>query len=729
MPPINEKELVRFIVDSKAPPSLADLVRRYRIKGAQRREFRKLLSALEEEGKIARVRGKHFTAPRGKSGRIIGRLEVTAKGFGFVRPDWSGHDGTPPFPGDIFIPPRSMGAALDGDVVRAEVLRTDTQGVSGRVMEVIEHAHKHIVGYYQQKNRREGEVIPRNQRIERRISVPLPDKALGISDFDWVEVEVESYPAPPTPLQGRVISRIGEDSDRGIDVLLLLRDKGIIEEFPASVEQEVAKLDFKWKSDLKARRDLRDLPTLTIDPATAKDFDDALSIEPLEKGGRRLYVHIADVSHFLKAGTPLDREALDRSTSCYPVDRVVPMLPERLSNHLCSLVPREDRLTMTAEMDFDRNGKMLSKKVYSSVIHSDHRFAYEEVQEVLDGKAAKDPPFADLVPALEDLVKLARKLRKRRFKRGALDLDIPEVDVIFDEAGRVSDLAFHPRFEAHQLVEECMLAANEAVAQFLEEHDAPLLYRIHESADEERLERLHEVLTVFGIRLSSGKGAITPKDVQAALDKAQALPAGHMVRRLVLRALKRAEYDPENVGHFGLASESYCHFTSPIRRYPDLIVHRQIKSIEAKKPLAYPAEDNDLDYLGEHTSARERRAQEAEWEAIAIKSLEFMKQFEGEEFDAHIASVHNFGLFIELDRYPVEGLIKKQALRDDNYDLDDLGIRLIGRRSGRVLRLADPIRVRIDKIDIMAQQMDLSPADEGPGAAKHKYRAKRRRKK
>lgn len=729
MPPINEKELVRHIVESKAPPSLADLVRHYRIKGAQRREFRRLLAALEQEGRIARIRGKHYTAPRGRSGGIVGRLEVTAKGFGFVRPDWSGHDGTPLFPGDLFIPPRNMGAALDGDLVRAEVLRTDGQGVSGRIQEVLEHVHQRIVGYYQQISRRDGVVFPRNQRIERRINVPLPGAGLGVSDFDWVEVEIDDYPLPPHPLQGRVIARLGEDSDRGIDVLLLLRDKGILEEFPASVEQEAASLDFAWKKDLKGRRDLRGLPTLTIDPATAKDFDDGLSIEKLEKGGHRLYVHIADVSHFVKMGSPLDREAQERSTSCYPVDRVVPMLPERLSNHLCSLVADEDRLTVTAEMEFDRNGKMVAKKVYSSVIRSDHRFAYEDVQKFFDGGTPAEEVPAGLGPVLEGLLALSRKLRRRRFKRGALDLDIPEVQVIFDEKGRVADLAFYPRFEAHQLVEECMLAANEAVAQLLEERDAPLLYRIHETADEERLERLHEVLSVFGIRLSSGKGPITPKDVQAALEKAQALPAGHMIRRLVLRAMKRAEYDPENVGHFGLASKAYCHFTSPIRRYPDVIVHRQLKAIEAGGPLAYTADDNELDFLGDHTSARERRAQEAEWEAVTIKSLEFMKQFEGEEFDGHIASVHNFGLFVELDRHPVEGLVKVQGLRDDRYDLDELGIRLIGRRSGRVLRLADQIRVRIDKIDIMAQQMDLSPAAswaDAAGGAKHRSRKRRR---
>lgn len=709
-----EKEVLQYIVQSKAPVGVPELLRKFRIKGGDRREFLKLLDRLEGEGKISRVRGKHYTAPSGRSGMIIGRLEVTSKGFGFLRPDWTGHDGAPPFPGDLFIPPRNMGNALDGDLVRAELIRTQGEGPTGRITDVMEHAHKKIVGWYQQTGKKWGEVIPRNKRLERRITVPIPPPDLGIEDFDWVEVDLENYTFPPHPLEGRISTRIGRDEDRGIDILLVLRDLGILEEFPTSVNLEAKALDFEWENDLKDRRDLRSLPTITIDPATAKDFDDALSLEMLPGGGFRLYVHIADVSHFVRKETAIDREAIERSTSVYPVDRVVPMLPEKLSNHLCSLVPHTDRLTMTAEMEFTKGGNLSKKRIYSSVINSNHRFTYEEVQKILDGTTPENAVAGELAPLVEDLAKLTRILRKKRFKRGALDLDIPEVSVVFDKAGKVSDLVFAPRFEAHQLVEECMLIANEAAAQILEEKEAPLLYRIHEPADEDRLEKLADMLRVFGIQLISGKGAITPKDVQAAIEKAQEIPAGHMIRRLVLRSMKRAEYAPENAGHFGLASKAYCHFTSPIRRYPDIVVHRQLKALETGELLPYPREDHDLDFLGDHTSNRERRAQEAEWEAIAIKSLEFMKRFEGEEFDAFIGGVMNFGLFVELTPYPVEGLVHITQLRDDHYDLDDSGVRLVGRRSGRVYRIADPIRVRITKVDPMASQMDLSIIDDTP---------------
>lgn len=705
---IPDKEVVDLIVKAKAPVSLQEMLRKFRLKGIHRRDFRKQLDRLEETGKIGRVNGKNYTAPSGRSGRIVGRLQVTARGFGFLTPDWSGHDGAPPFPGDLFIPPRNMGNALDGDLVRAELVRVVGEGPTGRIIDVLEHAHTHVVGWYQQTGRKWGEVIPRNKRLDRRITVPIPPPSLGIKDFDWVETEIETYTSPPQPLEGNIVSRIGNDSDRGIDILLVLRDLGIIEEFPKSVELEAKALDFNWEQETKKRRDLRDLPTLTIDPATAKDFDDALSLERIRGGGFRLYVHIADVSHFVRPGSALDVEALERSTSVYPVDRVVPMLPEKISNFLCSLVPNQDRLTMTAEMEFSKDGKLLSSKVYSSIIHSDFRFTYEEAQEVIEGNAPADAPFTPLVPLIEELARLARLLRKKRFTRGALDLDIPEVNVVFDKEGRVSDLVFRESFEAHNLVEECMLIANESAAQTLEKVEAPVLYRIHEPADETRLEKLADMLRVFGIQLHSGKGPISPTDVQAAIEQAQQIPAGHMVRRLVLRSMKRAEYSPENAGHFGLASKSYCHFTSPIRRYPDIIVHRQLKALETGSPLPYPKEDNNLEELGEHTSERERRAQEAEWEAIAIKSLEFMKRFEGDEFDAFIGGVMNFGIFVELTPYPVEGLVHISQMRDDHYDLDETGVRLVGRRTGRVYRVADPIKVRILKIDPMGQQMDLA---------------------
>lgn len=718
---INEKELIAFIQQASGSVSQKELIRAFRIGSNERREFRRVLRHLEEQGRIQRVRGKNFTAVSGGAGKrgVVGRLQVARKGFGFVRPDWTDAAGGPAFEGDLFIPPRSMGAALDGDLVRAEMVRKEEEGHSGRIIEILEHAHRRIVGQYQQTSKRGGEILARNQKIDRRIKVPLPDPELGIKNYDWVSAEIRDFPTPPAPLQGIVRERLGQEGDKGIDVLLVLRDLGIFEEFPDAVEQQAAALDFHWKKDLKGRKDYRKLPTITIDPKTAKDFDDALSIEKRPRGGWKLYVHIADVCHFLEARTPLDDEARDRATSVYPVDRVVPMLPEKLSNNLCSLVPHQDRLTMTAAMNLTKKGKIQSASFHSSVIHSDHRMTYEQVQAIFDGDKETAAQFADVGEEIAELRACAAVLREARFDRGALDLDIPESKVIFDDDGKAIDIKFYERFEAHMLVEECMLIANEAVAQHLTRKEAPMLYRVHEMADQERLERIIPILEAFGIRLESKTGEIGPKDLQDALDQAQQLEAGHVLRRYVLRALRRAEYDPENAGHFGLASDCYCHFTSPIRRYPDVVVHRQLKALEQPgDELFYSREENDLDVLGEHCSMRERRAQEAEWESTAIKGIEFMEQYTGHEFEAFIIGVHSYGMFLELVEYPVEGFVKVKSLKGDYFDLDELGIMLKGRNTGRTYRVGDKVEVRIERCDPMAQEMDLAilGADDDPFA-------------
>ncbi|MCC6546311.1 ribonuclease R [Candidatus Sumerlaeota bacterium] len=712
----DESKIIKAIRESRSPVNLVQLSRQFGVRAPDRRAFRKFLRELEERGEIARVSGKNYSAPSGRSSQILGRLEVTSKGFGFVRPDWSSLKGKPPFSGDLFIAQKDLGEGLDGDLVRAEVMRRADEGPTGRIVDVLEHAHKKMVGWYQAMGRN-GDVMPRNKRMDRRVRVPLPAKELGVGDFDWVEVEIDKFTPAPEPLQGHIVARIGSDEDKGIDVLLLLRDRGIVEEFPSSVENEVKMLGFRGEVDLKGRQDYRNLVTITIDPKTAKDYDDALSINKRPGGGWELFVHIADVTHFLRQGTALDNEALERATSVYPVDRVVPMLPHKLSNDLCSLVPHEDRLTMTAVMEIGTDGQLLSKRVHTSVINSNHRLTYEQVQssfDETDGKQPTEPTafFQDVMPAMKELRACARALRRARFERGALDLDIPQLQVVFAEDGSVADLRFYPRYEAHQLVEECMLIANEAVAQYLTEKDVPLLYRIHEVADEDRLEKIIPALKVFGIGLGRGGKKIRPRDLQQALAKAQEHPAGHIVRRLILRALKRAEYNPENAGHFGLASDCYCHFTSPIRRYPDVVVHRQVRALEEGITLPYPREDNNLEELGEHTSQRERRAQEAEWESTTIKALEFMKRHEGDEFDAYVSGLQTWGVYVELEQYPVEGMMKKASLTADYYELDETGVKYVGKNTGHTIKLADKIRIRIDKIEPLEQRMDVTLLDQ-----------------
>lgn len=709
MKPNAGREVILGLLSPPQPPlSLIEIERRLKVKAAGRRFLLEMMLELESEGIVRRVKGGRWTSTAKGSNIILGRLEVTGRGFGFVRPDAT-ENAQGLVSADIFIAPEQMGAALDGDLVRAEVIRFDDRGPAGRIREVVEHRHSRIVGMYQSAARG-GMVIPRNRRIDRRIAVPKPDPKLKIKEFDWVWVELTDYPPTPEPLRGKVVERLGTDDDRGIDILVLLRDRGIVEEFSDVTMREVADMKVDWPAEIARRHDLRNNKTITIDPLTAKDFDDALSIEPLGKGWR-LQVHIADVAHFVREGTSLDRDARERSTSVYPVDRVVPMLPEKLSADLCSLRPREDRLTVTAEIDFDHDGIPIASRSFESIIHSNHRMTYEEVQALFD-KA--DPNLAgrvaDVKEMLGQLRTLAKKLRAARFKRGALDLDIPSVDVIFDAAGKVCDLRFHPNSESHQLIEECMIAANEAVAREVTARGGAMVYRIHEPVDEDRLEKLIPVLKIFGIRLVSGKGGITPLSIQAALKQAEQINGGHIIRRLILRALKRAEYSPRNPGHFGLASKCYCHFTSPIRRYADLVVHRQVKAYATKSELPYGDKEGGAAELGEmtnHMSIVEREAQEAEWEAIKIKSLEFMKRFEGEEFDGIICGVQNFGLFVELEPYPVEGLVPARDIPGDRYSIDESGVRLVGARSGAEFKLGQPVRVAITRVAPLEQQMDL----------------------
>ncbi len=702
----DEEQIIQEIKKSPRPVSASELARRFHVRGPQRREFRKLLEQIARSNRIARLPGKRFTMPSTEKSVVLGRLQITSRGFGFVRPDW-GPKQEPIFKGDLFIPQRHMRDALDGDTVKAAFDRVENEGPVGRIESVVERAQPTVVGWYQTRGKKGGVVTPRNSKMDRKINVAPPKKDFGIKDFDWVMVKITEYTRAPDALVGEVVERLGDEEDKGIDVLLVIRDLGIIEEFSPSTLQDAEDLEFDWENDLKDRTDFKNHLTITIDPKTAKDYDDALSIEKLGGGGWKLFVHIADVAHFLQQGTGLDDEALERATSVYPVDRVVPMLPERISNYLCSLVPHEDRLTMSAEIDISPSGEILGSRFHNSVIHSDQRFAYEQVQAIFDGQQPLRSKFEEYLPMLEDLRACAQALRTRRFDRGALDLDIPELNVIFDETGAATDLQFYPRFEAHKLVEECMLIANEAVAQHMEKNRIPILYRIHEVADEDRLEKVAGLLRYFGIKLSSGDGGISQFDIQRALEQVQKLEAGHILPRLILRAMKRAEYDPENLGHFGLASECYCHFTSPIRRYPDVIVHRQLKAHIRNNPLPYDSEDNDLDNLGEHTSRLERRAQQAEWEATEIKSLEFMKRYEGQEFEAWVASVTSFGFFVEIAQHPVEGLIHRTQLKGDRYEMDDLGVMMVGKKTGHSYKLGDKVKVQIMRVDPMARKLEL----------------------
>lgn len=699
--------------------STAQLMQALELRSSERRELSSLLTALSNGGPVQRVGGKQWRlvpgrALNGRDASLTGRLQMTRRGFGFVRLE----------EGDVLVPFGAEGTALDGDTVVVRITGRSSKGPSGVVTRVVERATTRFVGMYQRSGPRRALVTPRNPHFNRRIEVPWADDSLGIADFDWVEVDIDGFTEPPQPLRGKVVERLGGPKDEGIDVLLLLRDMGIVAEFPHAVEQAAEALALDVEEEVPRRRDLRRLLTATIDPATAKDFDDAISIEPLDGGGWRLFVHIADVSHYVRPDDPIDHEAVERSTSVYPVDRVVPMLPERLSNDLCSLRPGEDRLAMTAEMVVSADGKVSQEKVYSSIIHSDRRYAYEEAQAVFEGGGDEPDHLKAMLFAARDC---ARALRKARFARGALDLDIPEVEILFHESGEVSELGLSERFEAHMTIEDCMLAANESAARLLTKAGAPMLYRIHTPAEPERLERLALMLKALGIRLPIGRdGGLEPGSLQGVLRTLENRRGGHILRRLVLRALQRACYSPKNGGHFGLASKCYCHFTSPIRRYPDVVVHRQLRSLERNEPLVYDPEEGgfeDLEELGRHCSVKEREAEDAERQSVAIKSVEYLKQFEGEEFDGLVASIHGFGIFVEVQPHGFEGLCPLAKVPGDRWEVDELGVELVGMRTGRAIRLTDEVRVRLLKARPFEGMLDLEVvAVDGEEVAQHDKR-------
>ncbi|MGI8907991.1 MAG: ribonuclease R family protein [Candidatus Sumerlaeaceae bacterium] len=728
------------------PPRLQDVMKALQIPLTERKSVRRIMRELQVDGHLALLRTRAYVSSSPRQ-TISGILKVSRRGFGFLVPDIG--EGLPAV-GDIYISRKRMGEAMNGDRVRVRLVvderrrgEKSSKLREGQVVEVLEHGTTKLVGAFY-PTRSGGNVIPRDERLNRTIATPRPDPDLQVADGDLVVAEITAWTHPTEPLIGRVVERLGTPGDQGLDITVLIRDAGVEPEFSEEVLEEVAEIpDAIPPEEISRRTDFRNIVTFTMDGATAKDFDDALSIERLDEGMVRLGVHIADVSYYVKEGTGLDADAFERATSIYPIDRVVPMLPEKLSNNLCSLRPNEDRLTMSCLMTIDEKGRVHDYSIHEGVIRSAHRLIYEEVQTVVDGGA--EPKLARALGGirvqLDELYKLRKILTDMRARRGALDLDVPETEILFDEQGKVKGITRRPRLESHRVVEECMLIANEVVAAHLLNLQVPSVYRVHEDPDLDKLRQLMPVLAQLGVKFPAKK-ELGADAIQSALDQSAKLETGFISRRLILRAMARAHYSEENVGHYGLASTCYTHFTSPIRRYPDLLVHRFLRETAAhgaptagryRPPVFGGAKQSDpfeghhskylprgrQEYLAarlpswtKHCSEQERRAEDIEYDAAKVKSLEYMKQFIGQEFDGYIIGVMNFGMFVELIEMPVEGLLHVRQLTTDFFEYDEDRMNLVGRETGETYKLGDKLRIYVENVSVESLELDFALAEK-----------------
>lgn len=717
MPPSDAEILDRLRQKGSRVLSFAQLAGIFRVGEAEEEAFRGRLDALERRGQLARVRGEKYSAIE-LSGFAAGKISIRAEGYGFVlSPDRLGED--------LFVPRSGLGGALDGDLVLAREQQRPRAGgrrrderISGVVVKVLERARDRIVGLYDAKEGR-SRVIPYDPKMAVEVRVPR-ERASGATDSEVVVARFTAYPDQRRIAHGEIVERLGFLGEPGVDLEIVIRMLDLPHRFPDAVVEEAERFpESPSEDDFRHRTDFRGRPVVTIDGETARDFDDAVEVEKTERG-YRLGVHIADVSHYVREGTALDAEGRWRGTSVYFPGRVVPMLPERLSNGLCSLNPFVDRLTLSAVIDFDRAGRVLETTLSKGVIRSVARMTYTEVARLVTAPAAEDEArYGALLPSFGRMRELALLLRARREARGSIDFDLPSASVTLDDEGYVIGIRPESRNIAHSLIEEFMLAANEAVAKRLFFEKEPAIYRVHDRPDPDRLVDLRETLQTFGYEIKGDLGAIPPSEFQRVLKEVGGTPEERFLTDLLLRSQRKAVYSAECRGHYALAADYYCHFTSPIRRYPDLVVHRALsRRLEAGRPFPagdFEARNNLFEELARESSGRERRAETAERESLLWKKIVFLKDKVSRVFDSYVSGVAPFGLFVTLAEYLVEGLVPIGTLADDFYIYEEKQHRLRGRSSGNIYRLGDPLRVKLTGLDEVQRRVDFRPADAAGG--------------
>lgn len=676
------KETILNIIDNTGRPMEGEEI--LAAAGGELDEVRAALEELAASGRIVITRKGKAALP-GQLGLIYGQMRCSAKGYGFFVPA----DGS----GDMFIPGECMNGALHGDMVFVHGVRGG-RGSSdrGEVTAVVKRASDKLTGTYESDGEFGGYVIPDDTRVSMDAMIP-PGCEHGAKHGDKVVARILQYPGARRPMIGEIAEVLGKSGEKGMDILSIIRRLELPDEFPAAVLKRAQALGKRVSDeDIKGRRDFCGILTVTIDGADAKDLDDAVSLERTSRGLFRLGVHIADVSHYVRAGGAIDREAYRRGTSVYFPDRVLPMLPKELSNGLCSLNPDEDKLTLSCVMDIDQRGRVVKHSICESVICSDRCLTYEAVNAMFDGDRALREQYRDVYPMLCEMRELMGILREKREARGAIDFDLPEAKIILDDNGRAEDVKLHVRGEANRMIEEFMLAANETVARHGVDKGIPLMYRVHHAPESSRMEELNTFLNTLGYSIR-GLDELKPMAVRRVLLQAAGSPEESVINRVTLRAMSKARYSPDCDGHFGLAAECYCHFTSPIRRYPDLMVHRALKDalhgrLSEKKRQGWLS---SLPEAANHCSDREIAAVEAERAADDLKKCEYMQEHIGEEFSGVISGVVQQGFFVELPN-TVEGLVRAATLLDDRYILDEKNYRLVG-RGGRCFRIGDEVRV------------------------------------
>ena len=713
------KDLILSLMNEKeyVPMKIKELAILLDIPKENREDLKQVLDALMAEGKISvSKKGKYAKA---ECFAQTGIFSAHPRGFGFVSIE--GREG------DVFVAPDNTKDAMDGDTVQVVVEEaTKNRKAEAVVVRILKHANETVIGMFE-KNKRFGFVIPDNPRITTDIFIP-DGKDLGAVTGHKVIVKLNSYGAARKNPEGTVVEILGHINDPGVDILSIVKAYGLPESYPDDVMEEVSTVPEALTEEMieeelkKGRVDLRDVPMVTIDGEDAKDLDDAVSVSKETLDGKTVYhlgVHIADVTHYVKENSPLDKEALKRGTSVYLVDRVIPMLPHRLSNGICSLNAGTDRFALSCLMDLDEKGNVIGHRICESVVRIDRRMTYTAVNAILQAKkGAYDEPYAldcleeyaEFVPMFRLMDETAKILRNKRMARGAVDFDFPESKIILDEKGRPTEIKPYERNEANMLIEDFMLAANETVAEEYFWQQIPFLYRTHEKPDEEKIKRFGILLSNFGYSIRLQNGELHPKEMQKLLSRVEGTPEEALLSRLALRSMMQAKYTTDCIGHFGLAAKYYTHFTSPIRRYPDLQIHRIIKEnlhgeLGPKRISHY---ERKLNEVAIWTSSRERLAEEAERETDKAKKVQYMSRHVGEFYDGVISGINNYGFYVELPN-TIEGMVRLSDLNGDYFVFDETRYELVGEHTRRKFKLGQQIRVQVVAVDRLMKTIDFMP--------------------